>query len=180
MNRRPSCGVNSTRPFGSPPTSWPEKRPLRSSAGHTGATVMAAYAAFGMMPGVDRPALATTFPTRGKPAALLDAGANVQCRPPPASICRYGQRVRTCCTWRRASPRGAVHRRRRNQGERSDAGGAPAPRKAAPLNFIGNVEGREIYSGIADVVVCDGFTGNVVLKTSEGSWRPSKHSWATS
>src|SRR5688500_14540703 len=51
------------------------------SAGHTGAAVMAAYAAFGTLAGVDRPALATTIPTRGKPAVLLDAGANVECRP---------------------------------------------------------------------------------------------------
>src|ERR671923_1942252 len=51
------------------------------SVGHTGATVMAAHAAFGMIPGVDRPALATTIPTRAGPAVLLDAGANVECRP---------------------------------------------------------------------------------------------------
>jgi phosphate acyltransferase len=51
------------------------------SAGHTGATVMAAYSAFGMIPGVDRPALATTIPTRERPAVLLDAGASVECRP---------------------------------------------------------------------------------------------------
>jgi glycerol-3-phosphate acyltransferase PlsX len=51
------------------------------SAGHTGATVMAAYSAFGMIPGVDRPALATTIPTRQNPAVLLDTGATVECRP---------------------------------------------------------------------------------------------------
>src|SRR5207302_5706557 len=52
------------------------------SAGHTGATVMAAHAAFGMLHGVDRPALAATVPTRGRPAVLLDVGASVECRPP--------------------------------------------------------------------------------------------------
>lgn len=139
------------------------------SAGNTGATVMAAHATFGMLTGVDRPALATVMPTRGRPAVLLDAGANAECR--PQHLLQFGIM-------------GAVHARLAlgverprvallSIGEEETKGNdltreAHQLLKAAPLNFIGNIEGREIYSGDADVVVCDGFTGNIVLKTSEG------------
>jgi len=139
------------------------------SAGHTGATVMAAYAAFGMIPGVDRPALATTVPTRGTPAVLLDSGANVECRP---------HHLLQFAVMGSAYARVALGIERPRVGLLSigeeETKGNELTRdahkllKAAPLNFVGNVEGREIYSGIADVIVCDGFTGNIVLKTSEG------------
>src|SRR4051812_23661723 len=139
------------------------------SAGHTGATVMAAHAAFGMIPGVDRPALGTIIPTRDRPAVLLDAGASVECRPQHllqfaimGSV--YARQVLTV-----ERPRVGLL----SIGEEATKGNeltreAHRLLKASPLNFIGNVEGREIYSGGADVIVCDGFTGNVVLKTSEG------------
>ena len=139
------------------------------SAGNTGATVMAAHAAFGMLPGVDRPALATVIPTRGRPAVLLDAGATVECR--PQHLLQF-------------AVMGAVHARLAlglevprvgllSIGEEETKGNeltreAHRLLKAAPVHFIGNIEGREIYNGAADVVVCDGFTGNVVLKTTEG------------
>ena len=139
------------------------------SAGHTGATVMAAYAAFGTMPGVDRPALATTVPTRGRPAALLDAGASVQCRPHHLLQFAVMGSVYARVALGVEHPRVGLL----SIGEEETKGNdltreAHRLLKASSLNFIGNVEGREIYSGIADVVVCDGFTGNVVLKTSEG------------
>jgi glycerol-3-phosphate acyltransferase PlsX len=139
------------------------------SAGHTGATVVAAHGAFGMIPGIDRPALATTIPTRGRAAVLLDAGASVECRPQHllqfaimGSI--YARQVLTV-----ERPRVGLL----SIGEEASKGNeltrdAHQLLKASTLNFIGNVEGREIYSGVADVIVCDGFTGNVVLKTSEG------------
>jgi glycerol-3-phosphate acyltransferase PlsX len=139
------------------------------SAGHTGATVLAAHAAFGMIAGVDRPALAATIPTRGRPAVLVDAGANVDCR--PQHLLQFavmgGVYARVALGIDR--PRVGLL----SIGEEETKGNeltreAHRLLKAAPVNFIGNVEGREIYSGIADVVVCDGFTGNVVLKTSEG------------
>ncbi len=139
------------------------------SAGNTGATVMAAHAAFGMLPGVDRPALATVIPTRGRPAVLLDAGANAECR--PQHLLQFGimgaMHARLALGIER--PRVALL----SIGEEETKGNdltrdAHRLLKAAPLNFIGNIEGREIYSGDADVVVCDGFTGNIVLKTSEG------------
>ena len=139
------------------------------SAGHTGATVMAAHGAFGMIAGVDRPALATTIPTRDLPAVLLDAGANVECRP---------QHILQFAIMGGVYARVALGRERPRIGLLSigaeETKGNELTReahrllKAAPINFIGNVEGREIYSGVADVIVCDGFTGNVVLKTSEG------------
>jgi glycerol-3-phosphate acyltransferase PlsX len=139
------------------------------SAGPTGATVMAAHAAFGMIPGVDRPALAATIPTRQGAAVLLDAGASVECRPQHllqfavmgASYARVALGVER--------PRVGLL----SVGEEETKGNeltreAHRLLKSSPLAFIGNVEGREVYSGSADVVVCDGFTGNVVLKTSEG------------
>jgi glycerol-3-phosphate acyltransferase PlsX len=139
------------------------------SAGHTGATVMAAHGAFGMIAGVARPALATTIPTRGRPAVLLDAGASVECR--PAHLLQFGimGSVYARLALGVEQPRVGLL----SIGEEATKGNeltreAHRLLKASPLHFIGNVEGREIYSGVADVIVCDGFTGNVVLKTSEG------------
>jgi glycerol-3-phosphate acyltransferase PlsX len=139
------------------------------SAGHTGATVVAAHAAFGMMPGIDRPALATTIPTRRTPAVLLDAGANVECR--PQHLLQFAVMGSTYARLALGVDRPRVGLL--SIGEEETKGNeltreAHQLLKGAPLNFIGNVEGREIYSGVADVIVCDGFTGNVVLKTSEG------------
>jgi glycerol-3-phosphate acyltransferase PlsX len=139
------------------------------SAGHTGATVMAAYGAFGMIPGVDRPALATTIPTRDRPAVLLDAGASVECRPQHLLQFAIMGSVYARLALTIERPRVGLL----SIGEEESKGNeltreAHRLLKASPLNFIGNVEGREIYSGVADVIVCDGFTGNVVLKTSEG------------
>ena len=139
------------------------------SAGHTGASVVAAHAAFGMLPGVDRPALAPTVPTRQGAAVLLDAGATVSCK--PAHLLQFGHM-------------GAVYARvglgigeprigLLSIGEEETKGNeltrdAHQLLKASALAFVGNVEARGIFSGDADVVVCDGFTGNVALKLSEG------------
>jgi glycerol-3-phosphate acyltransferase PlsX len=139
------------------------------SAGHTGATVMAAYAAFGRLPGVDRPALATTIPTRRQPAVLLDSGATVECRPQHlvqfAVMGSAYARIALGC----AAPRVGLL----SVGEEESKGNeltreAHQLLKSAPVTFVGNVEGRDVYSGEADVIVCDGFTGNVTLKISEG------------
>jgi glycerol-3-phosphate acyltransferase PlsX len=139
------------------------------SAGHTGATVVAAHAAFGMVPGVDRPALAPSIPTRDGSAVLIDAGATVECK--PAYLLQFGIM-------------GAVYARAWMGIERPRVGllsigeeetkGNELTReahrllKASPLHFVGNVEARDLFSGQADVIVCDGFTGNVALKLSEG------------
>jgi phosphate acyltransferase len=139
------------------------------SAGHTGATVLASHAAFGMIPSVDRPALATPIPTRASPAVLLDAGATVECR--PQHLLQFGAMGSAYARLAFGIDRPRVGLL--SIGEEESKGNdltreAHRLLKAAPLNFIGNVEGREIHSGLADVIVCDGFTGNVVLKTSEG------------
>jgi len=139
------------------------------SAGHTGATVVAAHAAFGMLPGVDRPALAATIPTRRQPAILLDVGATVECRPAHllqfaimgAMYARVGFGVE--------QPRVGLL----SIGEEETKGNeltreAHRLLKSARLSFIGNIEARDVYNGAADVIVCDGFTGNVALKISEG------------
>ena len=139
------------------------------SAGHTGATVMAAHAAFGMLRGVDRPALAATIPTRRGPALLLDVGASVECR--PAHLLQFA--IMGAAYARVAfdveQPRVALL----SIGEEATKGNeltreAHQLLKASPLAFIGNLEARDLYSGGADVIVCDGFTGNVALKVSEG------------
>jgi glycerol-3-phosphate acyltransferase PlsX len=139
------------------------------SAGHTGATVVATHAALGMIAGVDRPALAATIPTRGRPAVLLDAGATVECRPQHLLQFAIMGGVYARVALGAERPRIGLL----SIGEEETKGNeltreAHRLLKAAPINFIGNVEGREVYSGVADVIVCDGFTGNVVLKTSEG------------
>ena len=142
------------------------------SAGHTGAAVMAAYGAFGTIPGVDRPALATTIPTRGRPArpaVLLDAGASVECR--PQHLLQFGVMgsVYARVALGISRPRIGLL----SIGEEESKGtelirDAHQLLKASALNFIGNVEAREVYKGNADVIVCDGFTGNIALKVSEG------------
>jgi glycerol-3-phosphate acyltransferase PlsX len=139
------------------------------SAGHTGATVMAAHAVFGRLPGVDRPALATIIPTRATPAVLLDSGATVECRPQHlvqfAIMGAAYARIAFDCQ----NPRVGLL----SVGEEESKGNeltreAHQLLKTAPVRFVGNVEGRDVYAGNADVIVCDGFTGNITLKISEG------------
>jgi len=139
------------------------------SAGHTGATVMAAHGAFGMLRGVDRPALAATIPTRGRPAVLLDVGASVECRPPHLLQFAVMGSVFARVAFGAVSPRVGLL----SIGEEATKGNgltkdAHRLLRASSLPFIGNVEAQHIYSGEADVIVSDGFTGNVALKTSEG------------
>jgi glycerol-3-phosphate acyltransferase PlsX len=139
------------------------------SAGHTGAAVLAAHQTFGLLPGVERPALAVTVPTRLGVAVLVDAGANLDCRP---------QHLRQFGVMGEAYARVALQLERPSVGLLSigaevgkgtelirDAFGLLAD---AGLNFIGNIEAGELFTGKADVIVCDGFTGNVALKVSEG------------
>src|SRR5438067_11372822 len=139
------------------------------SAGHTGATVMAAHAAFGMLRGVDRPALAASIPRPHVPAILLDVGASVECRPPHLVQFAVMGGVYARVAFGIESPRVGLL----SIGEEATKGNeltreAHQLLKASPLAFIGNVEARDVYSGKADVIVCDGFTGNVALKISEG------------
>jgi glycerol-3-phosphate acyltransferase PlsX len=139
------------------------------SAGHTGATVMAAHGAFGMLQGVDRPALAAVIPTRTRPALLLDVGASIECRPPHLLQFAIMGSMFARVVYDIQKPRVGLlsighEETKGNELTRE----AHRLLKAAPINFIGNVEARDVYSGDADVIVCDGFTGNIALKTSEG------------
>ncbi len=139
------------------------------SAGHTGATVMAAHAAFGMLPGVDRPALAATIPTGAQPAILLDVGASVECRPQHLLQFAVMGAMYAHVAFDIDRPRVGLL----SIGEEATKGNeltreAHRLLKASPVAFIGNVEARDLYKGAADVIVCDGFTGNIALKVSEG------------
>ena len=139
------------------------------SAGNTGAALLAAHAAFGLLSGVERPALATAIPTRRGSAVLLDAGANVECRPR-----HLVQFAAMGCVYARLSL--GVSRPQvglLSIGEEATKGNeltrdAHRRLRESGLDFIGNIEARDIFSGQADVIVCDGFTGNVALKVSEG------------
>jgi glycerol-3-phosphate acyltransferase PlsX len=122
-----------------------------------------------MLPGVDRPALAATIPTGGQPAILLDVGASIGCRPQHLLQFAVMGSVYARLAVDVARPRIGLL----SIGEEETKGNdltreAHRLLKVAPLTFIGNIEARRVYSGDADVIVCDGFTGNVALKISEG------------
>jgi glycerol-3-phosphate acyltransferase PlsX len=152
------------------------------TAGNTGAAMATAKVVLGAMAGVDRPALAAVFPTAPGPVAmLLDVGANVDCEPHNLEQFAVMGDIyfRAMFGGRFGNPLGKKH-------------GTPGPRvgllsigeeeskgnqltreafpllKQLPLNFVGNVEGRDLYNGKVDVIVADGFVGNVALKISEG------------
>jgi glycerol-3-phosphate acyltransferase PlsX len=141
------------------------------TAGNTGAAMATAKMVLGGLSGVDRPALATVFPTStGSPTLVLDVGANVDSDPEnllqfAVMGSRYAESV-LGIRWPRV---GLL-----SIGEEDSKGNTltrdtlPLMRELKGINFIGNVEGRDIFNGRTDVVVCDGFVGNVALKTSEG------------
>jgi glycerol-3-phosphate acyltransferase PlsX len=140
------------------------------TAGNTGAAMATAKMVFGGIPGVDRPALAAVFPTvLGTAATLLDVGANVDCSPQNLEQFAVMGEIYFRSMFGTKRPRVGLL----SIGE-EEAKGNQLTREAfqllkkLPLNFIGNVEGRDIYNGQVDVLVTDGFVGNVALKTSEG------------
>jgi phosphate acyltransferase len=139
------------------------------SAGNTGAVMAISKMVFGAIPGVDRPALAAILPTLAGHAVLLDVGANVACKPHHLVQFAVMGHLFSKKIVGVASPRVGLM----SVGEEESKGNELTKEvhktlKQLDLNFIGNVEGRDIYNGRADVIVCDGFTGNVALKTSEG------------
>jgi phosphate acyltransferase len=140
------------------------------TAGNTGAAMATAKMVLGALPGVDRPALAATFPTAsGAAATLLDVGANVDCKPENLVQFAVMGEIYVRSMFGTKRPRVGLL----SIGEEESKGNeltreAFALLKHLPLNFIGNVEGRDLYSGVVDVIVADGFVGNVALKTSEG------------
>lgn len=140
------------------------------TAGHTGAAMATAKMMLGVLPGVDRPALAAVFPTAaGKPAILVDVGANVDCK--PQNLSQFAVMGEIYCRAIFGVHKPSVGLL--SIGEEEIKGNdltrqAFALIKELPLNFVGNVEGRDLYNGRVDVIVCDGFVGNVALKISEG------------
>ncbi|MDO9107683.1 MAG: phosphate acyltransferase PlsX [Coriobacteriia bacterium] len=139
------------------------------SAGSTGACMAAATLVMGRIKGVSRPAIATVIPTAGQPVVLLDVGANADCK--PENLVQFGHMGAAYAqiVLGVSAPRVALL----NIGEEPTKGSqlaqdAHALMAAQLPGFIGNVEGRDLSAGVADVIVTDGFTGNVALKLLEG------------
>lgn len=139
------------------------------SAGNTGAAVAAATLLVGLLNGVRRPGIAVAFHSAGGPCTLIDCGANIHCQ--PEDLYAYGEMASEYMTGVHGVERPRIGLL--NIGE-EDAKGSPLVKKTrdlfgdSPLNFIGNVEGQDVFTGRCDVIVCEGFVGNVVLKVSEG------------
>src|SRR5216684_1889455 len=140
------------------------------TAGNTGAAMATAKMVLGALHGVDRPALAAVFPTAlGTAAVLLDVGANVDCK--PENLEQFAVMGEIYCRSILGIKRPRVGLL--SIGEEETKGNELTREsfqllKQLPLNFVGNVEGRDLYGGRVDVIVADGFVGNVALKTSEG------------
>lgn len=139
------------------------------TAGNTGAAMATAKIVLGAVPGVDRPALAGVFPTApGNPAMLLDVGANVDCTAQNLEQFAVMGDIYFRAMFNKQARVGLL-----SIGEEETKGNeltreAFQRLKQLPLNFVGNVEGRDLYNGQVDVIVADGFVGNVALKISEG------------
>jgi glycerol-3-phosphate acyltransferase PlsX len=140
------------------------------SAGNTGAVMTVARFVIGTLPSVDRPALAAAFPNmKEKVSIVLDVGANVDSKPVQIEQFAVMGDIYYRAIWGTKRPRIALL----SIGEEESKGNeltreASALLKQTTLNFVGNVEGRDIFRGDVDVIVCDGFIGNIALKISEG------------
>jgi glycerol-3-phosphate acyltransferase PlsX len=139
------------------------------SAGNTGGVVAAATMGLERVKGIKRPGIAAPFPTRKGPCLVIDVGANIYCK--PVHLLHYAHMA---AAYARAAFGVAVPRvGLLNIGEEEGKGTGlvqetTALLRGSGLHFVGNVEGHLIFQGVADVVVCEGFVGNVVLKTTEG------------
>ncbi|MDZ8089991.1 MULTISPECIES: phosphate acyltransferase PlsX [unclassified Nostoc] len=148
-----------------------EKADAVFSAGHSGAAMASALLRLGRLPGIDRPAIGTVFPTiiAGKPVLVLDVGANVDCR--PKFLEQFGVMGSAYSKYVLGTDEPKVGLL--NIGEEDSKGNDAAVRahqllrENSQINFIGNAEGRDVLSGRFDVIVCDGFVGNVLLKFAE-------------
>ena len=141
------------------------------AAGSTGAAMAASLFGLGRLRGIERPAIAATLPTKKEPVILIDAGANSACT--PEMLFQFATMGSTFVksVYNRPNPRIGVM----NIGEEEEIGNQLVKdthkllkENTIGLNFIGNIEGKELFQGDVDVVVCDGFVGNVALKTIEG------------
>ncbi len=138
------------------------------SAGNTGAVLSAATLILGRIPGVGRPTIGALIPTAGSPCLLVDAGTNVDCR--PSHLREFGVMgsIYVSAMLNVATPRVGLL----SIGEEDTKGNEASLEafkllRASPVNFVGNVEGRDLLKGTLDVVVCDGFVGNILLKFGE-------------
>ncbi len=141
------------------------------SAGNTGAVMAASLFGYGRIKNILRPAIATTFPTQSHPEIILDVGANVECN--PENLVQYAilGSLYFKFFFKTDDPRVALL----NIGEEESKGNELVKntyvklKENKDINFVGNIEGKDLLKGIVDVVVCDGFVGNVMLKTVEGA-----------
>ncbi len=140
------------------------------TAGTTGAAMATAKMVLGGLPGVDRPALVAIIPTAvGSVCTLLDVGANVDCKPHNLEQFAVMGDIYFRSMFGVDKPRVGLLSIGEEEGKGNElTREAYDLLKQLPVNFIGNVEGRDLYSGEVDVIVADGFVGNVALKTSEG------------
>lgn len=140
------------------------------SAGSTGAVMAASLLNFGRIPKVNRPGLAISLPTISEPEIVLDVGANVDCN--ANNLVQFAEMGSIYSSYflKKKNPKVALI----NIGEESKKGNEVSIeahqrlQKLASINFIGNIEGKDILKGVADVIICDGFIGNIMLKTVEG------------
>lgn len=138
------------------------------SAGNSGATLAAALRKLGRVKNVSRPGIASMFPTLKKPVTIMDIGANVDCR--PDHLMQFAVMASAFSeSYDIKEPRVGIL----SIGEETGKGNNLVREtydllQKSSLNFIGNVEGRDVYKGDVDVIVCDGFVGNNILKVSEG------------
>src|SRR5437660_10744118 len=140
------------------------------SAGNTGAAMTTAKMVLGGLPGVDRPALVAIIPTAtGTVSTLLDVGANVDCKAHNLEQFAVMGEIYFRSMFGTARPRVGLLSIGEEEGKGNEVTREAFDLlKQLPINFVGNVEGRDIYNGKVDVIVADGFVGNVALKTSEG------------
>jgi glycerol-3-phosphate acyltransferase PlsX len=140
------------------------------SAGNTGATMAAALLLLGRLPGVLRPAIGSPMPTRKGMSIILDAGANVDCRPQHLAQFAIMGSLYASTVLGISSPKVALL----NIGEEESKGceltlaAHALLKEAGAVNYIGSIEGRDVSTGRADVIICDGFVGNIILKFAEG------------
>jgi glycerol-3-phosphate acyltransferase PlsX len=139
------------------------------SAGNSGATMAAAVRKLGRLKGIARPGIASLFPTLKDPVMLMDIGANVDCR--SQHLFQFAIMASSCSALLLNKERPSIGLL--SIGEETGKGNALVKEthellQDSSLNFIGNVEGRDVYKGDVDVIVCDGFVGNISLKISEG------------
>jgi phosphate acyltransferase len=140
------------------------------SAGNTGAVMATAKMIHGMVRGVKRPALGAAFPTfTGDPVVMLDVGANVDCTAEMLAQFAVMGEIYSRVIFHASNPRVGLLSIGEEEHKGNELTRAATPLlKSLPLNFVGNVEGRDLFAGTVDVIVCDGFIGNVALKVSEG------------